>query len=433
MLLHIVQAGETLQSVADTYGVPVRNLAADNGVLAPERLPVGMVLLIAEPVSVHTVTQGETLYSVARRYGISQRTLWRNNLFLNGGTELQPGDVLYLEIRAERIGAYMTGGYVYPFVDPTLLNQTLPMISAIMPFTYGFREDGTLLDLNDGEILDAAFRYSVAPMMHLSTLTEGGNFSSALAEALLNDPAAQEKLTGELLATLREKGYYGLDVDFEFLGAANAASYAAFVTRLRETLNAEGFPVMVALAPKTRDDQPGTLYEGHDYAALGEAANAVLLMTYEWGYTYGPPMAVSPIQPVRSVVEYALTRIPAGKIFLGISNYGYDFTLPYVQGLSMARSLSVEDAILLAGQQGAEIQYDETVQAPYFLYTATADDGTDAAHIVWFEDARSLSTRLNLMPEYGLRGALYWNFMRPNPQNLALLNSLLYPQMFSLF
>lgn len=428
MLLHTVTPGETLQSIANRYGVPVRNLAADNSIVSPEQLPVGMILLIAEPLATHTVTQGETLYSVARRYGISLRTLWRNNLFLNGSAVLQAGDILYLDIKAERIGAYMVGGYVYPFVTQPLLEQTMPLLSGIMPFTYGFREDGSLLPLNDDGILNTAFRYSVSPVMHLSTLTENGNFSTALAQSLFANPAAEERLTNELISTLRRKGYYALDVDFEFLGAQNAAAYAAFLARLRERLNSEGFPLLAALAPKTSDDQPGSLYEGHDYRAIGEAVNCVLLMTYEWGYTYGPPMAVSPIQPVRRVIEYALTRIPASKIFLGISNYGYDFILPYVQGLSMARSVSVEEAIRLAGEKGAEIEYDETVQAPFFRYT---QDG--AEHQVWFEDARSLSVRLRLLPEYGLRGALYWNFMRPNAQNLALINSLLYPQTLNLW
>lgn len=428
MILHTIAAGETLEGIARQYGVPARNLAADNGVAIPEKLPVGMILLVSVPTATHTVTEGETLYGIASRYGLTLRTLWRNNLFLNGSEDVQTGDILYLDTQTERIGAYMTGGYVYPFVDRTLLDQTLPLISGIMPFTYGFRPDGTVLPLDDGEILNAAFRYSTSPVMHLSTLTEEGNFSSGLASALLRDEAAQQTLTAGILETLRRKEYYGLDVDFEFLGAENAALYAAFLSRLRETLNAAGYPVMAALAPKTRDDQPGTLYEGHDYAAIGQAVNCVLLMTYEWGYTYGPPMAVSPIQPVRNVIEYALTRIPAEKIFLGVSNYGYDFTLPYVQGLSMARSLSVAEAFLLAGEVGAEIRYDETVQAPFFEYTK---EGTQ--HIVWFEDARSLSVRLNLLPEYGLRGALYWNFMRPNPQNLALINSLLYPRVLNLF
>ncbi len=428
MLLHTVQTGETMFSIARLYGVPAKNLIADNGILTPERLPVGMVLLIPRPLVTHTVSPGETLYAIARRYGVSLRTLWRNNLFLKGGTDLMPGDVLFIDVVKEPIGAFSVGGYVYPYVRQPVLEQTMSLISGIMPFTYGFRPDGSLLPLNDSTIIDTAFRYSVSPVMHLSTLTENGNFSTALAEGLLADASAQQALTENLLTELRRKGYYALDVDFEFLGAKNAQAYAAFLARLRERLNGEGVPVLAALAPKTSDTQPGTLYEGHDYAAIGEAVNSVLLMTYEWGYTYGPPMAVSPIQPVRRVVEYALTRIPAGKIFLGISNYGYNFTLPYVQGLSEAESLSIEEAIRLAGEKGAEIRYDEQVEAPFFVYTENGEE-----HRVWFEDVRSLSSRLRLLPEYGLRGALYWNFDRPNPQNLSLINQLLYPTSFNLW
>ena len=57
---------------------------------------------------------------------------------------------------------------------------------------------------------------------------------------------------------------------------------------MRESLSPLGLPVFVALVPKTSADQRGDLYEGHDYRLLGEAADFVFLMTYEWGYTYQP-------------------------------------------------------------------------------------------------------------------------------------------------
>jgi spore germination protein len=131
-------------------------------------------------------------------------------------------------------------------------------------------------------------------------------------------------------------------------------------------------------------------------------------------------MAISPIKQVSDVIEFALTQIDANKIFLGISNYGYDFTLPYVRGQSKAPSLSILEATNLAIEKGATIQYDEVVQAPYFRYYV---NGTE--HNVWFEDARSLQARLNLMQKYNLKGALYWNLNRPNPQNLVLINAIL--------
>mgnify|MGYP002231542402 CR=1 FL=1 len=116
---------------------------------------------------------------------------------------------------------------------------------------------------------------------------------------------------------MAKKGYCGLDVDFEYVPPELREDYAAFVCRMREALNTEGKPVVAALAPKTSAQQRGLLYEAHDYALLSKAANAVFLMTYEWGYTYGPPMAVAPIQAVRQVLDYAVTEIPPEKILMG--------------------------------------------------------------------------------------------------------------------
>ena len=217
-----------------------------------------------------------------------------------------------------------------------------------------------------------------------------------------------------------ERGYQGLDVDFEFVFPQDAGAYADFLGRLTAHFNPMGYPVIAALAPKTSADQKGQLYEGHNYRAIGEAVNRAFLMTYEWGYTYGPPMAVAPLPNVQQVVEYALTEIPAEKLWLGIPNYGYDWTLPFVQGESRARSLSSQEAVALAIRYSAEIQYSVQAQSPFFYYT---DEGA-AAHVVWFEDARSIRAKLALVPRYGLSGVGYWNLMRAFPQNWRVLNAL---------
>lgn len=131
-------------------------------------------------------------------------------------------------------------------------------------------------------------------------------------------------------------------------------------------------------------------------------------------------MAVAPLPNVRQVVEYALTEIPREKIYLGIPNYGYDWPLPFIQGVTRARSLSNQAAVEIAVQFRADIRFDGTAQSPWFPYTAP--DGTP--HVVWFEDARSMSAKLRLIDEYGLHGAGYWNLMRPYPQGWAVLNAL---------
>lgn len=412
MIVHVVRAQETVGSIAESYGVDPARLAADNAVPPSGALAVGQTLVVRFPRQVHAVRSGETLTSIADRYGISLRQLWRNNWPLGGQSVIHPGDVLVISYFDEKLGPAVLNGYAYPFIDQALLDAQLPYLTTLAPFTYGITASGSLLPLEDDRLLAAARQRGTRPVMHLSTLTESGQFDTERGALVLTDEAVQSQLITEILQTVRYRGYAGVDVDFEYLPGRLAAAYAAFLARLRRLLAAQGFFLWAALAPKASAAQPGLLYEGHDYAAVAAASDAVLLMTYEWGYTAGPPMAVAPLPNVRAVLDYAVTEIPPDKILLGVPNYGYDWPLPFVQGVTRAQSISNQRAIELAIQYDIAIQYDETAQSPYFHYTDTA--GT--VHEVWFEDARSLSAKLHLIAEYGFLGAGVWNLMRPFSQ-----------------
>ncbi len=133
-------------------------------------------------------------------------------------------------------------------------------------------------------------------------------------------------------------------------------------------------------------------------------------------YTYGPPMAVAPINMVRRVAEYALTEIPAEKISLGIPNYGYDWPLPYEQGVTKAETINNLQAIGIAIDHGVPIQFDETAMTPYFRYWQSG-----VQHEVWFEDVRSLKAKFDLIKELDLSGAGYWQIMNYFRANWLLL------------
>ena len=419
MKIHVVQKGETLFSIAQQYGVSARLLQKLNQVPTDGALVPGQTLVVLLPERTHVVRRGDTVWSIAREHGISTRELYQNNIFLQGQGALIPGEELILSLQhAHREGSLGVNGYAYPFINGDLLRQVLPYMTYATPFTYGIGVDGGLVALRDEGILAAAGQYSVLPWMHLSTMTETGQFDTQRATLVLTDSAVQDRLVDQVQQTLRRRGYAGLDVDFEYIRPELGAAYAAFVDRLRRELNSLGCSVLVALAPKTFAGQRGLLYEAHDYAALGRAANGVLLMTYEWGYTAGPPMAVAPLDKVRQVVDYALTEIPAEKLFLGVPVYGYDWPLPFRDGVTRGESVSPQEALALARRHGAEIRYDETAQAPWFRYTAAGG----REHEVWFEDARSSYAKFRLAAEKGLQGVGLWNLMRPAPQTYLALH-----------
>lgn len=420
MIIYIVKSGDTIDSIANQYQVDPEFVIKINELEDPNELVIGQTIVILIPKTVHTVKEEDSLYNIALEYGISVEQLYQNNPWLSEDNMIYEGEKIVIDYEGEKLRSVSINGYAYPFIDREVLKKTLPYLTYLSIFTYGFTADGGLIPVDDQELIELAYNYGVAPIMMLSPLDETGRFSNQRASEMLNDEQAKQVLIQNVIGALNEKGYQGLDLDFEFIKPEDKELYINFVNELRKQLNAIGYTVNTDLAPKTSSTQAGLLYEAHDYEALGAASNTVLVMTYEWGYTYGPPMAVSPIESVRKVLDYAVSEIERYKIRMGMNNYGYDWPLPYVKGETAATTISNVDAVRQAYKYGAEILYDEFSQAPYYYYMD--EDGIE--HVVWFEDARSMKARLELISEYDLNGAGYWNIMRYFPQNWLVLNSL---------
>ena len=324
MVIHVVRPGDTLYSLSQEYGVALSLIALDNGLEIPQRLVVGQALVIRFPRVVHTVQRGETLSSIAREYDATLRQLYQNNPVLKGQPLIWPRETVVISYYQETGPEIGVNAYAYPYIDSALLSSTLPFLTFLTPFTYGFTPTGALVPLNDARLIAAARTHRVAPLMHLSTLTQEGGFSNELAHLILNDWETQATLITNIIATLREKGYRGLDVDFEYVFPEDAAAYAAFLGNLTQRLNPLGYPVIAALAPKTSADQRGALYEGHDFAAIGAAVNEVFLMTYEWYILTHRPKSVD-IAGLSGVCApfLVLFRVVFSNTHLGMVSYTF--------------------------------------------------------------------------------------------------------------
>lgn len=375
-------------------------------------------------MEIYVVKPGDSVDSIAQELDADAGQIIYDNQLVYP-YELAVGQALLINrFRREAVRAVMVSGYAYPFISPWVLEQTLPFLSELRIFSYGFTLYGDLLPPSYGDdtwMIPEAERFGTQPVLTLTPFGPDGNFNNQLIHSVVNNAAYTDNLIRNLLEVMGEKGYRGVDIDFEYIMAQDRDAFTAFVWQVAEAMRGAGYHTSVALAPKTSAGQTGLLYEGKDYRGLGEAADYVLLMTYEWGYTYGPPMAVAPLNQVRRVVEYALTEIPAEKIDLGIPNYGYDWPLPYERGVTKADTIGNVEAVRIAVEQGAEIRFDDVAQSPYFTYT---DNGI--AHEVWFEDVRSLQAKFDLMQEYRLHGCGYWQIMEWFRANWVLLQNQFY-------
>lgn len=361
-------------------------------------------------MEIYVIQPGDTIDEIAARYGVTAEAIaYANQIPYPYALAIGQAILIDTAVQETPIREAQANGYAYPYISPYVLSETLPYLSNLLVFSYGFTAEGELLapTVSDERMREAAGEAGRNSILTLTPLGPDGRFSNNLIHQMLLNSASKERLMDELLSAMMTLDFAGVDVDFEYILAEDRDLFTEFVAELRRRMNANGYRVSVALAPKTSADQPGLLYEGKDYRGLGEAADEVLLMTYEWGYKYGPAMAVAPLNKVRQVVEYALTEIPAEKILLGIPNYGYDWTLPFVRGESEAVTIGNVEAVQIAIANNAEIRFDELAQSPFFTY-----EKESIQHEVWFEDVRSLQKKYDLLEEYNLRGIGVWQIMR---------------------
>ncbi len=461
MQIHVVKRGETLWSIAQRYGVSISQIMNANDLPDGDQLVPGEALLVPVGYPEYTVRYGDSLYRIARRYGTTTEAIAGINRIANAASitplEKLTIPVLFYTVRsgdtlwqiAARFGTTIgvivaanqlaNASLIYvgqrlriprpkrPTIDvnaftiqfgesgASTVSEVTEYLTYVSPFGYRIEADGGLTPIDDTAQLEAAKAGNVVPMMAITNFsaTETG---TALAHTVLASTSIQDILLTNIINTMNQKDYLGLNIDFENVDPGDKDLYNAFLQRTVNRLHPQGYFVSSSLAPKTSANQKGLLYEAHDYPAHGRILDFVVLMTYEWGYRLGPPQAISPLDQIKRVLDYAVSVIPPNKILMGFQLYARDWLLPHVQGMQ-AETFGMQEAIRRAVRYGATIQYDRTAQSPYFNYT----DIKGQNHEVWFEDARSALAKLDLIDEYNLRGVSYWVLGYPFPQNWVLL------------
>lgn len=419
MQIHIVREGQTLYGIAQAYSTTAEEIIRTNEIPNPGQLVIGQTIVIPIKGRFYWVQPGDTLWSISRRYGSTPKELSEvNQISIN--SPLQIGFRLYIPDRPKQKAEF--NAYIEPSgnqVSPNLVEsarEASPYLTYLGPFSFRIQKDGTLDEPLLNDFPNIAKNNRVTLMMIVTNLDDEG-FSDEIGRIILTNQDVQNKLLNNIVETAKKYGFRDIHFDMEYLRPVDREAYNRFLRKAKALFKKEGWLISTALAPKTSAGQKGKWYEAHDYKAHGEIVDFVVVMTYEWGYSGGPPMAVSPIGPVREVLEYTLSEIPANKVMMGQNLYGYDWTLPFKPGGEFAKAISPQQAIRLASQYNVPIQYDIKAQAPHFNYR----DNEGKEHEVWFEDARSIQAKFDLMKELKLRGMSYWKLGLSFPQNWLLI------------
>lgn len=327
MLIHRVEPGETLEDITSRYGVSLRDVLRYNELASKDVIVPGIAVLLPKgpPLNVirHEVRPGDTLIRLAQRYGVSVDAIANWNPGLSAQGTLPTGTTVNIPGTRTDRSPIAVNAYLVPSgnENDTNILQDVSDLTYVCAFSYRVQPTGDLDPPKDRTMLTAAKKFQIAPLATITNFN-GNQFRPDVAHAILHSPNLMRRVIDQAVRICEEKGYQGINVDFEHMHPGDREAYTAFVRALAAALRPRGYSVSLALGPKSSDEPDAPWMGAFDYAALGDAVDFVMLMTYEWGWVGGPPMPVAPADRVKEVLEYATGVIDPKKILMGMSLYG---------------------------------------------------------------------------------------------------------------
>jgi len=418
MEIHVVRSGESLAAIAQQYRVTPESVIAANQ-LPSTRLVPGQTLVVPTAARSYVVMPDDTLYAIATRYGVSVARWLAANPQLKGNS-IQVGDVLRLPtLSALSRPTKTTLGFLElrqsPVDEATIYNNASEYTYLAL-FGYGMSATGSITPARDGPALRALARTSSVPSATFSNWTDTG-FQPDAAHAILADSGMRGNYIKEMVSIVTTRQYKAVAIDFESLYAEDREGFVEFLAELSASLDPIGVPTIVCVMPITGHlYYEGPIIQAYDYTGIANHATYIMLMSYNWSWPGGPPGPVAALPLVQYNISYALQHMSNKKILLGLVRYGYDWALPY-QPAEATLTWDVQAVVQKAMGEQIPIQFDNVSVTPLLQY----GDYGGQQHVIWFEDARSLQTKLQMVEKYQLAGVAAWELSENFPQMKPLI------------
>ena len=330
---------------------------------------------------------------------------------------------------------------------PDVLNN-IDLIKEVMPFWYTLKFDGkakaaVITDLYapanpSVPITEPLNAMRNAGLSIIPTITDGTD--KLVLAGLLKNPASRTQIVSAIMNLVRTNNYDGIDLDFEGFAfvdgnttwTSTAPSWVAFVKELSSALHAEKKLLSVSTPYVLNPTEAQKGYFVYAWAAIASSIDKLRIMTYDYSVSKVGPLG--PITWAERTVQYAISIMPASKVFVGVPGYGRDWVtavsgvcpanvINAVKPGAKAATFVMRDAVALAATYGSVPTYDEKSGEMTFsyqkVYNGTTATGLatscTASRIAWYQDARGWALRAALVTKYRIGGITAWTFGMEEP------------------
>ena len=328
------------------------------------------------------------------------------------------------------------------------------LIQQVSPFWYSLKDQNTIADLYSPAnpsvpmciplqtIRDAGFK--VIPSITDGTAVDPktGKTSQLVLSNLLANPTSRKNVVNTIVKLVMTNNFDGIDLDFEnfaFVDAlttwpATQTRWVQFIADLSSALHVNQ-KILSITTPPLFDPVSGKKgYYLYAWSQVASMIDQLHIMAYD--YSTSTPGPIGPLQWTTNAVTYAVSVVPASKIYIGIPGYGRDWvtkvigtcpTLPinYTKAVApgVVSTFVMHDVAALAATYGATPTYNQTFAESSFtyqkVYNGTLADGSlttcTAYRTVWYQDAQSFTARANLVAQYRLGGLSEWTLGMEDP------------------
>ena len=330
---------------------------------------------------------------------------------------------------------------------PAVLNNA-DLIKEIMPFWYTLKYDGkskkaVVTDVYKTAnpsvpIAEPLAALRNAGMTLIPTISDGTD--KLVLANLLAKPVSRKQVVDAIVATVASQNYDGIDLDFEGFAfidpnttwKTTAPNWVLFVKELSAALHAEKKILSITTPYLFNPAEAQKGYFVYAWAQIAPFIDRLRIMTYD--YSTSRPGPIGPIAWTEKTVKYAISIMPASKVYLGLPGYGKDWVTK-VEGVcpsnlakiitpsAKAGTFLMRDAASIAATYGAVPTYNETFAEVTFSYkreyTGTTSSGLSttctASRTAWHQNAQSFSLRAQLVAKYQLGGAAQWVIGQEEP------------------
>jgi hypothetical protein len=321
-------------------------------------------------------------------------------------------------------------------IESSYLFTNKDLMKEVMPFWYSLKSPTVIRDdyvsgNPSWPIADTVCLMRRAGLQVIPTMTDGT--AKLVLSEYLSNAATRTTIVQTIVDLVMKNNFDGIDLDYEGFAfvdgnstwSKTAPRWVALVKELSLALHAKNKLLSVSTPYLYDPNEKQKGYFVYAWAEIASSIDRLRIMTYD--YSVARPGPMGPLTWTEKTIQYAVSIMPASKVYVGLPGYGRDWITsvkgkcptsapPGLIGGAKAATFKMNYAAAKAAIDGAVPTYNEQFAEATYNYTQTYN-GLSAAgastactvnRTVWYQNARSFAERMALVAKYRLGGAAMW-------------------------